>query len=353
MPISGQNLRAARVKAGISMRGMARRTGISYSHLSNVERGDRTATPAVVMAYRRALAAKGHALNVGSEDLQSRAPLELLGDADAGPLATVPSLAAVETVRTRLHDTVGRHSRAEWWQQVIADYGAAHYLTPPDELLRDLLADTAVLEKHIADGADADRRGLLRSAGYLAGATAYAWSNLGERRQARRWWHTAIDAADNSEDPAAQVWVRAWAVANGPYVGRRPDEDLSLARERLGKHIAPDGASCALLSGLAQTQADLGDPAAVTTLRQLTELTERVPYEIAADRGSLFGWPEVRLQYTESHVHTARGDTAAAYAAQDRALDLYGTDMPRDRAYSPPSHPAPASWPPSWPFTTD
>ncbi|MEV5769005.1 helix-turn-helix transcriptional regulator [Micromonospora sp. NPDC052213] len=48
MLISGPPLRAARVKAGISMRGMARRTGTSYSHLSNVERSGRAATPAVV-----------------------------------------------------------------------------------------------------------------------------------------------------------------------------------------------------------------------------------------------------------------------------------------------------------------
>ncbi|WP_217369403.1 helix-turn-helix domain-containing protein [Nonomuraea antri] len=331
--ISGQALRAARVKAGISMRGMARRTRISYSHLSNVERGDRAATAPVVEAYRRALADKGHVLVTGGQDVRFREVSDLLRDSGNGlPGGAVPALTAAETVRAGLHDAVGRRSRAEWWQQAIADYGASHYLAPPTELLRDLLADAAVLKKHISDGAEADRRGLLRSAGYLAGVTAYAWSNLGERRQARRWWHTAIDAADQSEDPTAQVWVRAWAVANGPYIDRRLGESLTLARERLGEHLAPASASCALLSGLAQTQADLGDPAAVTTLRQLAELTERVPTAVAHDRGSLFGWPEVRLRYTESHVHTACGDTSAAYAAQDRALGIYHTDMPRDRA---------------------
>ncbi|MFI7108103.1 hypothetical protein ACIBK9_17485 [Nonomuraea sp. NPDC050227] len=48
--------------------------------------------------------------------------------------------------------------------------------------------------------------------------------------------------------------MRAWAVANGPYINRRLVESLTLARERLGKHLDPDCASCALLSGLAQTQ---------------------------------------------------------------------------------------------------
>ncbi|MER5336608.1 helix-turn-helix domain-containing protein [Micromonospora sp. NPDC002717] len=332
MLIDGQTLRAERAKAGISMRGMAHRTGISYSHLSNVERGDRAATATVVKAYQRALADKGHVLDVGGEDVQRREVLELLRDAGVGLLGAVPALAAVESIRTGLHDAVGRRSRAEWWRQAIADYGASHYLAPPAQMLRDLLADAAVLEKHVADGADADRRDLLRSAGYLAGVTALAWSNMGERRQSRRWWHTAIDAADQSGDPAAQVWVRAWAVTNGPNVGRRPGEALTLAQERLGEHLAPNSASCVLLGGLAQTQADLGDPVALTTLRHLADLTERVPSEVAADRGSLFGWPEVRLRYAESYVYTARRDTTAAYAAQDRALSLYDTDLPRDRA---------------------
>jgi transcriptional regulator with XRE-family HTH domain len=330
MLISGLTLRAARVEAGISMRGMARRIGISYSHLSNVERGDRAATPAVVEAYRRALADKGQVVDTGREDVQRCEMSELLRG--AGLLGAVPVLTAVETVRAGLHDAVSVRSRAEWWRQAIADYGASHYLTPPTGLLRDLLTDAALLEKHLAENLAADRQGLLLSAGYLAGVTALTWSNLGERRLARRWWHTAIDAADQSEDPAVQVWVRAWAVMNGPNIGRRSSEILALAQERLGERLAPDSGSCALLGGLAQTQADLGDPAAVTTLRRLAELTERVPGEIAADRGSLFGWPEVRLRYAESYVHTARRDTAAAYAAQDRALELYGTDLPRDRA---------------------
>ncbi|MFI1188792.1 helix-turn-helix domain-containing protein [Streptomyces californicus] len=330
MLINGRTLRAARVEAGISMRGMARRIGISYSHLSNVERGDRTATAAVVEAYRRALAEKGHVVGTAPEDGRPGEVVDQLRG--AGLLGAVPALTAVETVRAGLHHAVGGRSRAEWWRQAIADYGASHYLTPPAELLRDLLTDAALLETYLAEDLAADRRDLLLAAGYLAGVTALTWSNLGERRLARRWWHTALDAADQSEDPAVQVWVRAWAVMNGPNIGRRPSEILSLAQERLGDRLAPDSGSCALLGGLAQTQADLGDPAAVTTLRRLAELTERVPGEIAADRGSLFGWPEVRLRYTESYVHTARRDTRAAYAAQDRALELYGADLPRDRA---------------------
>lgn len=319
MATSGKTLRAAREQAGISMRGMAHRTGISYSHLSNVERGYRTATDALVEAYRRILADKGHTLDTESP-------------ARSDPFASIPVRAAAETVRFDLQDAIGLRSRPQWWQQAVTDYGTSHYLTPPAELLRDLLADTAVLRGHLTEGTDTDRPVLLRWAGHLAGIVAMAWSNVGERRQSRRWWHTAVDAADKSGNQVAQVWVRAWAVANGPSIGRPPGEVLALAHERLGEDLAADSASCALLGVLAQTQADLGDPAAVTTLRRLADLTDRVPAEVAADRTSLFGWPEVRLRYVESYVHSARGDISAAYVAQDRALDLYGTDLPRDRA---------------------
>ncbi|MCP2328950.1 hypothetical protein HDA40_007457 [Hamadaea flava] len=286
----------------------------------------------MVEAYRRALADKGHLLEADRDVMHPGNTPELRSDADAGLLAAIPALAAAETVRAGLHEAVSRRSRAEWWQQAATDYGASHYLAPPAELLRDLLADAAVLENHISDSGGAERRGLLRSAGYLAGITAYAWSNLGVRRQARRWWQTALDAVDQSEDPPAQAWVRSWAAANGPYIGRRPGEGLSLARERLGQHTAPDGASCALLSALAHAQADVGDPAAATTVRRLVELSEQIPSVVADDRESLFGWPEARLRYAESHVYTALGDTAAAYAAQAHALRLYGTEMPRDQA---------------------
>ena len=48
-------LTEAREAAGLSLRGMARRTGFSPGHLANVERGDREVTPSVIRAYERVL----------------------------------------------------------------------------------------------------------------------------------------------------------------------------------------------------------------------------------------------------------------------------------------------------------
>ncbi len=51
----GGSLRAAREAAGLSLSGMARRTGYSRSYIGNVETGTKQPTPAVIRAYERAL----------------------------------------------------------------------------------------------------------------------------------------------------------------------------------------------------------------------------------------------------------------------------------------------------------
>jgi transcriptional regulator with XRE-family HTH domain len=51
----GERLRRARQQAGLSLAGMARRTGYSRGYLGNVETGERHATPDVIQAYERVL----------------------------------------------------------------------------------------------------------------------------------------------------------------------------------------------------------------------------------------------------------------------------------------------------------
>jgi len=56
----GRTLREAREAAGLSLAGMAKRTGYSRGYLGNIETGERQATPDVIKAYERAL---GDSLN--------------------------------------------------------------------------------------------------------------------------------------------------------------------------------------------------------------------------------------------------------------------------------------------------
>lgn len=51
----GRTLRRARQDAGLSLSGMAKRTGYSRSYLGNAETGARAVTPGLVRAYERVL----------------------------------------------------------------------------------------------------------------------------------------------------------------------------------------------------------------------------------------------------------------------------------------------------------
>jgi transcriptional regulator with XRE-family HTH domain len=64
----GRTLREAREQAGLSLSGIAKRTGYSRSYLGNVETGVRPVTPDLIKAYERALGddVKRRQLIVGS-----------------------------------------------------------------------------------------------------------------------------------------------------------------------------------------------------------------------------------------------------------------------------------------------
>ena len=57
----GNTLRAARVAAGISLRGMADKVGVHYSHLARIESGERPATPDLVARIEDVIASTGNA----------------------------------------------------------------------------------------------------------------------------------------------------------------------------------------------------------------------------------------------------------------------------------------------------
>jgi hypothetical protein len=130
------------------------------------------------------------------------------------------------------------------------------------------------------------------------------------------------------------MWVRGWEVTNGLYEQRSVPVILGRAAEAVavgGKTVSAGTAF--VYAGLAQTLAVAGRSTdALSALRRVDDIAERLPRDVIADEASLFGWPEMRLRHTESFVYTALGDTAAAYEAQDRALALYPVPLVRIRA---------------------
>src|SRR4051812_47568164 len=61
----GSRLRAAREAAGLSLSGMASRTGYSDGYLGNVENGVRNVTPKIIRAYEQVLSLDRRALLIG------------------------------------------------------------------------------------------------------------------------------------------------------------------------------------------------------------------------------------------------------------------------------------------------
>jgi transcriptional regulator with XRE-family HTH domain len=267
-----------------------------------------------------------------NEDMNRR---ELL--VDFAVLGLAASLAGVEAVRQGLTAAVAgdRHAaHADEWDRIVHEYARSFYVTPTDQLLRDLTADLSVLQSHLGLADGPVQRGLTRVGGQLAAILAVAWANAGEGGRAGRWWRTARQLADASGDVEARTWVRGLEVVSGPYEQRPVSVILDRAEETtsIAGPLASAG-SAQLYSGLAQTLAMAGrTDEALAALRRAAEVTEQLPARVVADEDSMFGWPEVRLRHTESYVHTWLGDTRRAYAAQEAALRIYPESLARHRA---------------------
>jgi hypothetical protein len=135
-------------------------------------------------------------------------------------------------------------------------------------------------------------------------------------------------------DLGVRVWAREWEAVNAPYEGRPLTEAASLAEEAvaIGGQLVSAGMAGAL-SGSAQALAGQGRAdEASAALAQLRTLVERLPDTVVKDEDSMAGWPEVRLRHTASYVYTHLGQTAMAYAEQDRAFALYPPELARERA---------------------
>lgn len=340
----GRMLRRLREESGWSLRQLGSKAGIDWSYLGRIERGQARCSREWAEYCDQALKAHGDlvarwratapsTIPTMEKDSAMRRRTILLGAMTglAVGYASTPAI-ALEALRHGLGQAVDCDT--DDWQAIAADYARDFYTTAPAELLVQLQCDLTVLQKAIApDDVDAD---LARVAGQLSVVMAMTLASMGHVSVAGRWWRTARSYADRSHDLAVRVWVRDWEVVNGTYENRAIRRVIALADESL--ELA-DGRVCCgtagLMSGRAQALAVAGDAGgAVAALRATADLTERMPPDIAADDESMFGWPEVRLRHTESYVHTTIGNTADAFTAQDRAIELYGSDpaLARERA---------------------
>ncbi|MEV4212884.1 helix-turn-helix transcriptional regulator [Micromonospora sp. NPDC049662] len=336
MDAFGRLLRQHRESAGLSLRQLGAIIHFQYSHIAQVERGDRRPTEALATACDRALDADGALVEayrserVGASDLHRRTMLRAMTALAAAP--AVAPLAGLEALRHGLGDAATPDH--DEWEQIAVDYGHGYYRQPRPALMAQLTADLTVLQHQIAADPGARRPGLLQAAARLSVVVALSLVASGQIVMGRRWWQTARRVADQSGDSETRVLVRAWDVVNGCYDGRPPSAVVALSDDVLPLlRRQATSAVCGLLAGRAQALSLAGRHAeAVTAVRQLVDVAQRLPAAVVSDVESLWGWPEHRIHHTESWVYTHADRLGDAEAAQRQARHLYPASQARLRA---------------------
>jgi transcriptional regulator with XRE-family HTH domain len=362
----GAGLLFWRTKRELSLRGLANLAHYSKSQISDLERGVRAPRPDMAEHLDRVLEAEGElraladlmppssteppvldarsytALAVqllaaeGDADMLDRR--QFLGLGSATSLGAIAPSLAVEATRHGLALSLAEaraDSAADEWCEIVWEYGYSYISMPPQELLQSLMVDMLGLQVAIERGSRSTPMNELRKYGAtLASLMAMTIANVGDVRQARRWWRTARNLAEESGDPSTIMWIRGREVVRGLYEARPTAAILQMIEqaESFANGSTPTDRA-ELMSGKAQVYALAGRRSeAEAALHEVRAIYDSLPPETIDNRDSIYGWPEDRLRFTESYVFTYLGDANEATTAQDRAIKAYPSKYRRGPA---------------------
>ncbi len=191
----GATLRLVREAAGLSLGVLERRIYFSKSYLSNLERGRRRVTPAVVRGYLEAF----------GDDVNRRQLLMTLLAATTAPSASAEVIGrafelALDVPGADVDDWLGRLEL--YGREYMSSLGVG-------DLQTRLAGDLARLQNRL------DHPGLAAVAAKLLtlyGLTVQSTTMPeGSQTPALRWHVLGVRAADRSADTAARVWTRGRA----------------------------------------------------------------------------------------------------------------------------------------------
>lgn len=297
-----------RLRGDRSIRDVAKLAAVSKTQISDLESGRRRPTQAMAAALDKALGAGGELIALAA----LRADRPLLEQAAALHRGVCGTLSAGPMSATSLDEwdwAIARHGRATRWKSDV-------------ELLPDLMADFADLQRLLNHRHPAPvRQRLTRYVAQMSGLMALTLLKLGDPA-ARDWWRTGRAAAAAAEDRATLSWIYAHEAYQLYYSG-----DLHGAVELAlrSQHVA-GGLPCvgpalaaplaarahALLGRHDETAAALRD--AGTALARLNEDDQQQ---------SAFGYSENQLAFHSSNAWTHLHQTSRARDEQARALELY------------------------------
>ncbi|MFF4699985.1 helix-turn-helix domain-containing protein [Streptomyces chattanoogensis] len=196
----------------------------------------------------------------------------------------------------------------------------------PDTVLADMGDDLTFLGEVLNRPHPARKRAdLARITAGIAGLVAIVQHDRGDQRDAFHWFSTAEKAARESGDRYMSAWVLS-RHAMVPLNYGAPEVAARLAtRARRAAGSTPTAAAALASAVTARSLAAIGDTEGATAaVHAVRDLAEKLDGQESAD--TWFGYPRQKHAVHLSQVYTLLGDTHAAYAAQDDALDL--TDSP-------------------------
>jgi transcriptional regulator with XRE-family HTH domain len=353
MAVKRRRLAARRRALGFTQESLAERLGVHPITVRRWESGGIGAGPQPWVRPKLAeylqvsaeelddLLSDGHGLlswNVADDedDVNRRALLKLLG----GATLAAPFAIHLEYLRRGLDAALGAPTSAVdigEWEHTAFRYASEINHLPYAQVLPALMADLAEVQTRLVRIPDALRPRMAHVSGQLSALMAIVLFGNGDPEGSRRYWRTAMRAADQSGDPALQSLVRGRRAVYALYAlyGEQPAPTaLLLAEEAVG---AGKGAPCAgVASGhsiRAQALALLGrHDEARRALGDLDAVFVRLPESTVTDCVSEWGWSEQRLRHVQSWVHSHAGRLDEAAAAQDAALALYPASSSMGRA---------------------
>ncbi|WP_285496946.1 hypothetical protein [Actinomadura sp. NBRC 104425] len=198
------------------------------------------------------------------------------------------------------------------WGSAYDVHALSYRVDPPEVVLAALADDWSEMSEHLERW---QPDGVRRDLSYVAARHAYliagTWHQVGNRRQANRWWLTARELADQSGSDLLSGRTREWE-ANQRVMDRQenPAELLALnekALQLLGNQ--PTGDLMAAFGTKADLLALMGrHDEALVAIRQAEDVFERIPATAPSREHSLL--------YEQSFVYAVLGDEKNATEAQ-------------------------------------
>lgn len=323
---------------GVSYGAMAALVGISANRAAEIAKGVRQVTAYEVLErIAEGLNIPRAAMGLGrAKDLASAARTLAATSSGEGPNAGPTTAVGVDGVgeqagtlahvRAELDEALASSSVTPRQLDLLEESAREHMRVYPAaspaamlSLLATECAEVKVLSRRRQPAAVQAR--LSGTAALLATMCADALMRLGDVGEARLWYRTAMQAADDSSEARLRVLVRAQA-AMLPYYFGDLRQTVALAEAALAVKAPASSSTALAAAGRARALARLG---AAEQARMAIDHARQL-FDEAGDEDcdTAFHFPAKRLLFYLSGATTWLRDTRDAYRIQEEALTLYG-----------------------------